>query len=189
MLKLLASMFRRNPPPPGDDLACYHPGERVIYSYFDGEKTVGADPAVLHTRVMDVGPDLDVDIQLSQSPSKDAKLGHQQMLKKIRGIFNVKPWEEGGLTETETVNLLNHFLAFCGWVKKNTSGPATSPGTTSHSSASPSGPGGPADPATRSSSGSASTASDSRTGGRTSSPTESPSAPDSPPPEMGSSAT
>lgn len=112
--------------------------ERAIYKYFDGQKTVSADPLVLYQKMMDVGPTLSIDISVSQSPSKDAPAAHKRVVEKVRGIFNISPLDKGGLTEIETAELLNHFLGYCGSIgaqKKmiQTSQKGTSPSTESTS--------------------------------------------------------
>ena len=110
-----------------DDDALYSLGERFIYRYNNGQKVVRADPMRLYKAVMQVGPELEIDIKVSKSPSKDAANAHQQALLKLRDIFAVKPLEEGGLTEIETFRLFDHFMAFCGVQKKSSSPPPTSP--------------------------------------------------------------
>jgi hypothetical protein len=112
----------------------YRPAERYIYSYFDGEKIVRADPIELFRRIMSKGPELRTDIAVSQSASKDAERCHVRMIETIRELFNVKPLDPVkriGLTEAETMDLLNHFFTFNSEVKKNSNEPPTSPTATS----------------------------------------------------------
>lgn len=97
----------------------FNPTERKIYSYFDGEKTVKADPMALYKKIAGIGPELSIDIKVAQSRSKDNVKAHTQAMEKVRGIFNIKPFEEGGLTEAELQALLDHFLTYCEGVKKN----------------------------------------------------------------------
>lgn len=104
----------------------YQPSERLIYSYFDGQKTVKADPMELYKKTMAVGPELAIDIKVATAPIKGNKEAHESMLKKIRGIFSLKTLHEGGLTEIETVNLFDHFMTYCETVKKNSPISATS---------------------------------------------------------------
>lgn len=115
--------FRKN----DEDDAIFSLGERLIYRYNDGKKMVQADPLRLYKAVMTVGPELEIDIKVSKSPSKDAAAAHEQALLKIRKVFGVKPLEEGGLTEIETFRLFDHFMSFCGIKKKDTNGLPTSP--------------------------------------------------------------
>lgn len=149
MFGWLRGLFRRE-----DAFDLYRPKDRLIYSYFDGQRVVKADPMVLHKRLMEVGPDLSVEMKVAASESKDAATYHGKLIERIRKIFDVKTLTEGGLGEVETTELLDHFLTYCGRIKKKDSPPPTSPGATSPPSASSP----VANPATPSSSPSGSTA-------------------------------
>ena len=98
----------------------YRPGERLIYSYFNGQKIVRADPLRLYKRVMEYGPELSINLKVAKSPMKDADKCHTDAVKRCREIFDVKPVEDGGLTELETIDLLDHFLLYTQALKKNT---------------------------------------------------------------------
>ncbi len=100
----------------------YKPRELLLYEYFDGSKMVKADPMVLWKRIMEVSTDLDIDIKVSKSVSKDAPEAHDKVIKKCRRIFNLKPLEDGGLPETETVELFDHFMLFCWSLQKKMNG-------------------------------------------------------------------
>src|SRR5574340_1110081 len=91
---------------------------RKIYRFFDGTNLRRVDPLPLHQALVDVGPELDIDLRLSVSIHKDAPKGHANALKTIRKVFEVTPYEEGGLTEAETTGLLNHFLSYVGFLKR-----------------------------------------------------------------------
>lgn len=145
----------------------YHPKERMIYSYFNGQKVIQADPLQLERKLMDVGPELSIDMKVAKSISKDAATAHTKMVQQCRGIFNVKPIEEGGLTELETVLLLEHYLAYTDEVKKNWS-PIATPVT---GTSAPSGPSSEGNPPTPNSSVSGSTDEGNVTGNPPSSPT------------------
>ncbi len=136
----------------------YHPGERAIYSYFDGAKMVRADPVVLYKGLMAVRSELAVDIKVANSTlvkAADAKEAHDRLIAKIRGIFGLKSLEEGGLTESEAYGLMDHFLVYAERVKKNLSrSPTPSTPTVASSSTSEAGQ------TTAPSSGSGSTASE-----------------------------
>lgn len=182
----LLSWLPRRPAHEEERFDLYKPHERLIYSYWDGSKTVHADPMILWRKVMAIGPELSVDIKVANSPMKDAANAHQKMLQKIRDLFGVKPFEEGGLTETESIALFDHFMVYCNVQKKTGREPPTSPGETSPSTPSPPPPSGggssSASPPTGSSSGSGSTGTESSTSGPTASTTEppTPSAPSPP---------
>lgn len=151
----------------------WKPSKRLIYSYFDGEKTLHADPMVLYRALVGCGPELSAAIKVATSPLDAADKAQDEVLGKLRKIFNVKPKLEGGLTETEVVDLFDHFLIFTESVKKKPKKSATSSDQTS-SAASP-GSWGDAPP-TPTSSASGSTAS----GPSTDKPTPLPSGPESP---------
>lgn len=161
-----------------DRFGLYHPREREIYEYFDGDKIVKADPMVLYKRVMAKGPEIAIDMSVARSPLKAAGKAHDDLIRKIRDIFNVKPLDVGGLTEQETMDLFDDFLIYVDAVKKNTTPPPTSQeGTlppTSPSTA-PSGDGSSAlDPPSPSSSDSGSASNGSSTDTPPPSPTEQP---------------
>ena len=174
MLSWIKNLFRKNPPLSEGDysFSLYRPADRRIYTYFDGEKLVKADPMTLHKRVMDVGPELSIDMKVAHSGMKGAKDAHDKMVAKIRTIFSVKRYEDGGLTEQECVELLDHFLLYEDVQKKISNTSPTSPETTSP----PLPPSSAVAPPTPSSTVSGSTADDTST----SRPQLSPSGPDSP---------
>lgn len=129
-------LYNSTPPIPtpvveeqSDDL--FKPSERRIYRYWDGKEVLSKDPMELWKRLMDVAPELNVDIKLSRSPSKDAMKGYQGAVNKTRKVFEVKTYEEQGLTDVECMLLLDHFLNYMGAVKKNSEISPTSPMETS----------------------------------------------------------
>ena len=102
-----------------DDDFLFKPKERMIFKFWDGEKIREIDPMVLYGRLGDVSTELDVAIKLSRSASKDSRQGHREVVQLLSKIFGVKSFEEGGLTESE---LLDVFISFMEWVdrlKKN----------------------------------------------------------------------
>lgn len=116
----------------------YLPQERCIYSYFNGVEIVKADPLVLYSRMMDRWKELDIDIKMARFPLEEfrdkAKEGEQNMLKKIRHIFSIKEpvdelraVEEGTLQKAELTALLDHFMVYTNWLKKNSSPSQTPP--------------------------------------------------------------
>jgi hypothetical protein len=131
----LLLLGRTAPAEGGDDWAVYKPEQRQIYKYWDGTAWVLADPLVIYQRMAAVGPELYIDMKLSESISKDAHLGRKNLLAKIRKIFDLAEYADGkGLTQAETVALLHHFIVYCEYVKKNyspspTSAAAPSPST------------------------------------------------------------
>lgn len=143
----LVSLFSKKPASPvlddGYAFDCFTTGERDIYKYFNGEQVVKVDPMIIHKKIMDVGPELSVDMKVARSPMKDARVAHDKMIQKIRNIFSLSPYvvdgdKEHGLTERECVNLLDHFLLFEDIQKKITEPSPTPVPETPSSSASPS---------------------------------------------------
>lgn len=119
----------------------YSPKERKIFSYFDGKRTVQADPLALYKRVMDKGPSLSIDIAVSQSQSKDAAKAQKELVENIRKIFNIEFLTneiecEGTLTDVEVLNLLDMFMDYTADVKKNSKTSLIMPTTTLPSSTS-----------------------------------------------------
>lgn len=98
----------------------FRPKERMIYVYFDGRKDVKADPMILYRRLMDRRMELSSDIKAAFSGSpKFAAKAYTKMIDNIREIFQVKPLDEGGLTEPEAGDLLAHFMDWTEDLKKN----------------------------------------------------------------------
>jgi hypothetical protein len=157
-----------------DSYEVYSLSDRSIYKYFDGEKLVSVDPMVLYKKLQAVRPELNLDIKLANSVLlkwEEKSKAHNAMIKKIRDIFVLKSFEENGLTETESVELLDHFLVYCEGVKKN-----SSPSQTSQTETLPSSECSTEDPSdTSNSSESGSTESESSTAEQEPSPSEVPS--------------
>lgn len=116
VFRWILSIFKRSSEQDRFDI--YSPKQRRIYSYFNGEKMVVVDPMHQYKAVMEKGPDIAIDLKVSNSISKDANKSHENLIKTVRGIFNVKPLAEGGLTDLEAIELLDHFLVYCGEIKK-----------------------------------------------------------------------
>lgn len=117
----IKSLFAKKSPPqeeyePG---AFFKPKERIIYGYFNGEGKVYVDPAILWQKVMSKGVEISNDLAALDMPSKFTGPAYKTLMKNLREGFGVKPFEEGGLTDTEMFDLLQHFIEFCGDVKKN----------------------------------------------------------------------
>ncbi len=171
-------------PTPGKDL--YRPSEKKLYGYWDGGKTVWQDPMVLYKKLMEVGPELSIDIKVANSPMKGNIEASNSLVEKIRKIFNLPLYDVNnprysGLTETQLTELLGHFLLYCEDVKKNIAISPTSP-PTGEASAPPTTSAAMEDPATKSTLASNSTEEKPSTDTPTPSPTalESPSAPSNP---------
>ena len=138
----VGGLFRRNGKDELDRLDIYKPGEWLIYSFFDGTRQRRVDPLPLYKRLKEVWPELSADIRVSGSPSKGADEAHRRMVAKCYDVFEVAKFNQRddgtaeGLGEVEVLDLLDHFLAYTGGVKKNLSRPATSAEETPASTAS-----------------------------------------------------
>lgn len=115
MFSWFTSLFRSSK----DKYDLYHPAERSIYHYWNGKERIDADPMVIYKRLMEISSDLSVDIKVAASTSKDNYKKHDCMIEGIAKVFQVESLGKGGLTNIETIDLLNHFLNFCDRVKKN----------------------------------------------------------------------
>ena len=81
------------------------------YSYWNGQRMVSEESTVLCERIKPEFLAYQIDDRVSKAKwVEDAPKAHQSILRRIRKIFNVSPFDEGGLTEMETLGLMNHFL-------------------------------------------------------------------------------
>ncbi len=136
MFNWLKSWFRTvpkpKPEPQGEDglgNESWTPEETGIYSYWNGERVIKADPLVLYKRVMAVGPELSIDMKVALSISKDAPVKQAEVAKRIRELFLVLPLHNEfelehpdgrkTLTDTQVFELLDSFMGYCDNVKKN----------------------------------------------------------------------
>lgn len=124
MFRWLLSWFKN----PDDDLQVFRPKVRMIYQYFDGREMRKADPMRLYKLVMVQGPELNANLKGARSPllppEKSSKC-HDDAMKTIRSIFDLKTVEEGGLEDMVAADLLDHFMLYCDGVKKNSSSQPT----------------------------------------------------------------
>jgi len=94
---------------------------RLLFRYWDGSRFVSADPFVLLRRMLNTTKfDADADVKALSLPEPTIvakKIGF--IAEGIREIFELKPFEQGGLSELECVNLLMLFSDFLNSVKKN----------------------------------------------------------------------
>lgn len=132
----------------------YRSRERFIYSFWNGERVVHADPQVLYTRIAEHGPELSIDLKVGRSPMKGAKESHERAIQTIRDAFGFKappadnPLEcADTLTQLEVEQELNKFLSWCEELKKKlpptlTTAAAASPNGASLPAAAPPTPSG-----------------------------------------------
>ena len=121
----------------------YRSRERFIYSFWNGERVVHADPQVLYTRIAEHGPELSIDLKVGRSPMKGAKESHERAIQTIRDAFGFKappadnPLEcTDVLTQLEVEQELNKFLSWCEELKKKLPPMPTTAGAASRNGAS-----------------------------------------------------
>jgi hypothetical protein len=122
--------------------------QRQIFEYHNGVRKVKGDPLTIHRKLIlaakTEGHDLEELIKVVAQPvevgkkkkKSEIELENVQvthyfqsvdiLLGLIRGAFNVKPVEEDGLTESETLILFNDFICYFAELKKNTETSANS---------------------------------------------------------------
>lgn len=113
-----------------DETELFTPKQRTIFRYWDGVKTRSVDPLVLYRKVMDIAPELSIDIKVANSVSKDAGKAYSAVVDKLQKIFEVGSYEQGGLTEMELSVLFDQFMLFCESIKKKSKPSPTSPSVT-----------------------------------------------------------
>lgn len=136
--KWLKKLTKENPQPQG----AYSKREQLTYQYYDGVRDVVMDPMILWRALSEVWPDLITDMKLANSQHSKAQMGWDAQVTKVRKVFSLKPFAEGGLTETGSMSVLYDFWYWCEELKKNypptpTSAAATSPTSASTSAENP----------------------------------------------------
>ena len=112
---------------------------RAIFQYWDGNAARAIDPMVAY-RGLVAHPKFNAETHLALADAGDLE-AIAIVVEATRDTFGVKPFrnwkgdhlgemQTEGLTETETVELLASFFAYCDSVKKNTSRSQTFPGST-----------------------------------------------------------
>lgn len=103
----------------------YRNRNRAIFRYWDGQRWRAADPIEIY-RGIKQHPEFNIDRhpQLHDAGDDDAT---RICLQATRDVFGVKPFAEGGLTETETIEVLGTYFDWIQRVKKNGSGPPILP--------------------------------------------------------------
>jgi hypothetical protein len=98
----------------------FRPKERLIYTYWDGQKDRAGDPLELIRKLTGIdGFSLEHDAKLAAGQTPEATKALGRLVEAVRSAFGVKNLEEGGLTETETLALLHHFLDFLREVQRD----------------------------------------------------------------------
>ncbi len=94
---------------------------RLLFRFWNGSRYVSSDPFVLLRSMLNTDKfDLEADMKALEIPEPKLvakKIGH--IAEGVREVFGVPPFEAGGLSELECVNLLLMFNEFLETVKKN----------------------------------------------------------------------
>ena len=119
MFKHIANLFGRG-----------EGAQRQIFRFHDGTKLRGVDPMVVLRTLQAEKEFTEADIALAMQGDVDAS---QRTIRAVRKAFGVIAWEqdqhtgaERGLTEGETLTLLDEFGVWLDAVKKNTNPSLTS---------------------------------------------------------------
>jgi hypothetical protein len=103
---------------------------RQIFRFSDGTRARYADPIAI-MRAMASHPKLNLEVHLEQLASDQPELQNDAsaiVVEATREIFGVEAFSDAnrdGLTETETIDLLNQFLTYVDGLKKNGNGQPT----------------------------------------------------------------
>lgn len=102
---------------------------RGIFWFWDGRRWRGVDP-IATTRLLLTDPEFSWEETPLLTNDDDPVVvteALQACAAAARRAFGIKPFEEGGLTEAECCRILFAFRDYLGDLKKNGSGPQTSP--------------------------------------------------------------
>lgn len=105
---------------------CLRNRHRAIFQFWDGRRLRAVDPLVAF-RTLQEHPDFEMERDLTGHDAGQAD-STQACLQATRAAFGVTVFDgTRGLTEAETLDLLGTFGNWMQTVKKNISGPPTSP--------------------------------------------------------------
>jgi hypothetical protein len=124
----------------------FRPAARCIYRYHDGRRWVRADPIRIQRELLtdpDLSLETDLKLAMAETPETAAAVG--RVVNAVRRAFRVTSFADGGLLDTECIELLGHFAAFLQELKKKvgfwpTSATPTAPASSAGDSLTPSGP-------------------------------------------------
>ncbi len=94
---------------------------RLLFRFWNGSRFISADPFILLRRLMNTDK-FDAEVDLKKLEIPDAKIVTEKIgfiAEGVREIFELSPYEKGGLTELECVQLLMEFSSFLERIKKN----------------------------------------------------------------------
>ena len=125
LFRWLISWFRKTQPlellENGERLDVYRPSKRLVFSYFDGTNMVRADPMTLYRKLVLQGVDIKTNLKAfhEAQTETDALTAHAGLVSQVNQAFNLKPYEEGGLTSVETLACWDKFLHFVGFTNQS----------------------------------------------------------------------
>lgn len=92
--------------------------QRFIFSYWNGKKTVKADPMVLWRTLQQCDDFREEDFKmLSVEATRNETVA--KLANVVRSVFSIPSLDEGGLTELECLGVMNSFIAYSGFQKKS----------------------------------------------------------------------
>lgn len=92
--------------------------ERQIFHFWNGFADCSADPILIY-RYLESDPDFDRETHLDQAGKGDMA-AWEISVKAVRRAFAVEPYDEGGLTELECLDLLGDFYTYLESLQKKT---------------------------------------------------------------------
>ena len=94
---------------------------RLLFRFWNGSRFVSSDPFILLRKLLNTDK-FDAETDLKKLEIPDAKIVTEKIgfiAEGVREIFELPPYEKGGLTELECVQLLMEFSEFLERIKKN----------------------------------------------------------------------
>jgi len=94
---------------------------RLLFRFWNGSRFVSSDPFILLRKLLNTDK-FDAEMDLKKLEIPDAKIVTEKIgfiAEGVREIFSLPPYEKGGLTELECVQLLMEFSEFLERIKKN----------------------------------------------------------------------
>lgn len=113
MLNWLKSLFSKKGTNTKGAYDVYYPTDRLVYSYWNGSELIKVDPLTLYKRFIKRGPEIDKLRSKALEQTEEGVKAHSDLLVILRELFNLKPMEEGGLSEIETLEAFDHFFTYC----------------------------------------------------------------------------
>lgn len=92
--------------------------QRFVFSYWNGHRTVKADPMVIWRLLQQCDDFREEDFKLlSIEATRNDTVA--KIAGVVRSVFSIPSLEDGGLTELECLGVMNSFIAYSGFQKKS----------------------------------------------------------------------